>query len=161
MGPHYAGCYGCGPEQPHGLRLAVTVGEGVSVTARLTLTDDHQGAPGLAHGGVIAAAFDEALGALLWVLRQPAVTGRLTTSYLLPVPVGAVLHLGAECTGVSGRKIFAAGDARLGGPTGPLAARAEALFIAVPIEHFTSHGRAEAWDGVAMVDRFAESSYNP
>lgn len=158
MGPHYADCFGCGPDQPHGLHLAVTVGDGVSVTAELTIGPAHQGAPGLAHGGVISAAFDEALGALLWVLRRPAVTGRLETTYLRPVPVGTTLHIAAECTGVSGRRIYTRAVARVGETSGRIAARAEALFIEVPLEHFTRHGRP---DVDVRVDRFAESSYNP
>ena len=158
MGPHYTHCFGCGPEQPHGLHLAVIVGDGVSVTASLTITDDHQGAPGLAHGGVIAAAFDEALGSVLWVLRQPAVTGRLETSYVRPVPVGARLHIAAECTGVQRRKILTRAEARLDAPDGPVAARAAATYITVGLEHFLRYGRPEPQAGV---DRFRESSYNP
>jgi acyl-coenzyme A thioesterase PaaI-like protein len=154
MGPHYESCFGCGPAQPHGLHLQTTLGEGVSVTAQLTVTESHQGAPGLAHGGVIAAALDETLGALLWVVRQPGVTGRLSTSYHRPVPVGSTLHLVAECTGVDGRKIYAKAIGRLDAPDGPLAARAEAIFIAVPLDHFTPYAPAAA----LRLDRF---EYNP
>ena len=163
MGPHYARCFGCGPEQPHGLQLQVTVGEGVTVEARLTVAEAHQGAPGLAHGGVIAAAFDEALGALLWVVRQPAVTARLTTTYRHPLPVGESLHIVATCTGISRRLIRTTARGWIGQADGTLAAEAEALFAVVPLEHFTTFGRASEWDAdsVRLHDRFGESSYNP
>lgn len=67
----------------------------------------------------------------------------LETDYRLPVPVGSRLHLAAECTGVDGRKIWARGEARLGGPDGPLALTAAALFVAVPLEHFGEHGHPD------------------
>ena len=88
LGQHYARCYGCGDEQEHGLHLKTTIGEEHTVYARFTVTDAHQGAPGLAHGGLLACEFDEALGATIGhLLRQPAVTGRLETDFVRPVPV--------------------------------------------------------------------------
>jgi acyl-coenzyme A thioesterase PaaI-like protein len=162
LAPHYARCFACGDAQPHGLQLAVTVGEGVSISARFTVTDDHQGAPGLAHGGVLATAFDEAMGALLWLIRTPGVTGRLETTYTRPVPVGSTLHIAARCTGIDGRKIYADGQGRLDAPDGPLAVRASALFIAVPLEHFIRHGRWSPEEpGLQRLAERFESGYNP
>lgn len=135
--PHYRDCFGCGDRHPTGLHLTVTVADGVAVDAEFTVTKDHQGAPGLAHGGLLASAFDEALGYLLGVLRQPAVTGRLEVDYLRPVPVGSTLVIHAQCTGVSGRKIYTRAVGRIDGRD---AVRATGLFIAVPIEHFARHG---------------------
>lgn len=140
IGSHYAQCFGCGDAQPDGLHLSAVAGTGVRVSAEFTVAAAHQGAPGLAHGGVLAAAFDEALGMLLWLLAKPAVTRRLETDFLRPVPVGATLHIEAWCTGVDGRKIYSQAEGRLGGPQGQLAVRAAALFVSVPLEHFTAHG---------------------
>ncbi|GAB2602066.1 PaaI family thioesterase [Streptomyces capparidis] len=150
LGAHYEQCFGCGGEQPHGLRLVARAGEGVSVTAEFTVASGHQGAPGLAHGGVLAAALDETLGSLNWLLRVIAVTGRLETDFLRPVPVGTVLHLTARCLAVHGRKIYATAEGRAGGPGGPVAVRADAVFVEVPVKHFTEHGRAE--DVQAVID---------
>jgi acyl-coenzyme A thioesterase PaaI-like protein len=143
LGPHYAHCFGCGDHQPSGLHLRVFAAEGVAVTAQFEVTEAHQGAPGLAHGGLLACAFDEALGAVNWLLRVPAVTGRLETDYLKPVPVGSVVHITARCVGVAGRKVYLRAEGRIGGPDGELAARAAALFIQVGLAHFTTHGRSE------------------
>lgn len=148
---HYDQCFGCGAGQPHGLRLAARAGEGVSVTAEFTVQPAHQGAPGLAHGGVLATALDEALGSLHWLLRVNAVTARLETDFLRPVPVGATLHLRAECAAVAGRKIYSAATGRIGGPDGPMVIRARALFLEVEPAHFTKHGRPEEVDA-AMTD---------
>ncbi|MGW0927889.1 PaaI family thioesterase [Streptomyces sp. NPDC002644] len=143
VGSHYANCFGCGSGQPHGLHLAARAGEGVDLTAEFTVRPEHQGAPGLAHGGVLASALDEALGALTWLLRTIAVTGRLETDYLRPVPVGSVLHIDAEVTARAGRKIYATAEGRLDGPDGPVAVRADALFVEVKVDHFIENGREE------------------
>nr|WP_202448842.1 PaaI family thioesterase [Streptomyces sp. SID2999] len=143
LGAHYEHCFGCGPGQPHGLHLEARAGDGVSLTAEFTVQPAHQGAPGLAHGGVLATALDETLGSLNWLLRTIAVTGRLETDFVAPVPVGTVLHLEAEVTAVAGRKIYSRATGRIGGPEGPVAVRAEALFIEVKVDHFTEHGREQ------------------
>lgn len=140
---HYRSCFGCGADHPTGLHLQATAGEGCTVRAELVVGEHHQGAPGLAHGGVIAAAFDEALGAVTWLLRIPAVTGHLGTSFRAPVPVGSTLVIDSECYAVAGRKIYSRAVGRLGASDGPVVVEAAAVFIAVPIEHFSSNGRPE------------------
>ncbi|GJF31938.1 thioesterase [Kitasatospora sp. NE20-6] len=143
LDPHYDLCFGCGPDHPQGLRLTAVAGEGLTVDSRFTVREVHQGAPGLAHGGVLTTAMDEALGTLSWLLHAPAVTGRLETDFVRPVPVDADLHIHARVTGVHGRKVYSAAEGRIGGPDGPVAVRAQALFVQVKLEHFTTHGRPE------------------
>ncbi len=140
---HYGRCFGCGNAHPTGLHMLVLAGEGVTARAELTVSEHHQGAPGLAHGGLLTAAFDEALGSLNWLLRTPAVTARLATDFLRPVPVGSDLFIAAEVVAVAGRKIYTRAEGRLGAPDGPLAVTAEALFVSVGLEHFATHGRPE------------------
>jgi acyl-CoA hydrolase len=71
------------------------------------------------------------------------VTGRLETDFERPVPVGTTLYLAAEVTAVAGRKIYSTATGRVGGPEGPVAVRADALFIEVKVDHFVDHGRQE------------------
>jgi len=152
LGPHYHSCFGCGDRQADGLGMRVVAEEGVRVTAEFLVRDAHQGAPGLAHGGVLAAAFDEALGAALWLLRRPAVTARLETDFVRPVPVGSLVRIAVECVGVSGRKIYCRAEARV---ADVVVGRAAALFVMVPLAHFTAHAPA------AFVDAANETSYHP
>jgi acyl-coenzyme A thioesterase PaaI-like protein len=126
--------------------MHVTAGEGLTVHGRFTVTDHHQGAPGLAHGGLVALAMDEVLGGLGWLLRTPMVTGRLQVEYVRPVPVGSELALHAQLDAVDGRRIFSQARAHAGSMDGALLARAFAVFVAVPLEHFRTHGRAEEID---------------
>lgn len=144
---HYAECFGCGDERPGGLRMATMVGDSYVIQSRFTVTREHQGAPGLAHGGLLACAFDEALGAAVGqLLRKPAVTGRLETDFRKPVPVGSTLFISAHVDGKAGRKVYASAEGRLDAEDGPLALRARALFVVVDFDHFTKHGDADALD---------------
>jgi acyl-coenzyme A thioesterase PaaI-like protein len=135
---HYAGCYACGSLEG-GLRLRFRTGEDLTLTSTFRVERRHQGAPGLAHGGVLAAVFDEVLGALQVYFREPAVTANLSVDYRTPVPVGTVLHVRARVDAREGRKLLMSGTARLDAPDGPLAAAATALYLVVDEQHFTRH----------------------
>lgn len=140
---HHSDCFGCG-DGPGGLRLRFADpgpdGAGrPTVTGELTVDGAHQGAPGLAHGGTLAATMDELFGALQHHLDDVYVTGELTTRYRAPVPVGRILHLHARIDRRDGRKLFVSGEGRLDAPDGPIAVTATALFLAVPLSHFVTH----------------------
>ncbi|MFM1968369.1 MAG: hypothetical protein RL590_1226 [Actinomycetota bacterium] len=139
LGSHNQDCYGCGASHPAGLHLIAYSGEGMTINAKFTVTELHQGAPGLAHGGLLSCAFDEALGKLMWLVRQPAVTGKLETLFVAPVPVGTTLFINAEIVGQEGRKIYCRAEGRLGSNDGAVAVEAAAIFIVVPMEHFINN----------------------
>jgi hypothetical protein len=52
---------------------------------------------------------------------------------------------------VAGRKIYSSAVGRIGSPDGPVAVRADAVFIRVKVEHFTKNGRPDEVK-VAMTD---------
>jgi hypothetical protein len=138
---HFAGCFGCGDESPNGLGLRFTVDDGLALHGQFHVTEAHQGAPGLAHGGVLTAALDETLGTLNVLTFTPAVTGRLETDFMRPMPVEHTLYLSAWIDGMDGRKIYSSGMGRLDEEDGPEVVRVRGLFIAVGLEHFEKHGR--------------------
>lgn len=140
---HYRWCVGCGADHPAGLHLRVVAGEGMTMASTLEVGDYHQGAPGLAHGGVIATAMDEAMGALNRLLLVPVVTVHLEVDYVRPVPVGSTLHIRTEIVGQVGRKVYTSARGCLDADEGPVAVQAAALFLQVPLEHFVEHGSAE------------------
>lgn len=134
---HYVECFGCG-DVDGGLHMASTMGENRVLHSQFTVTAAHQGAPGLAHGGILAAAFDEALGAAVGnLVQRPAVTGKLETDFVRPVPVGSTLLITTRVDGVAGRKLYVSAEGRLDAEDGPVAVRARALFVEVGFEHFT------------------------
>jgi len=133
---HFGHCFGCGELHPTGLHLVAHAGDGANLTAEFTVTENHQGAPGLAHGGLLSLGMDEALGKLMWLLRAPAVTARLETDFLSPIPMGSTIHISARITGQVSRKVYCEAEGRLNSVDGEIAVRAAALFVIVPMNHF-------------------------
>jgi acyl-coenzyme A thioesterase PaaI-like protein len=146
---HFGHCFGCGELHPTGLHLVAHAGAGADLTAEFTVTENHQGAPGLAHGGLLSLAFDEALGKLMWLIRAPAVTARLETDFLKPVPMGTTIHITARITGQVNRKVYTAAEGRLGGADGEIAIKAAALFVVVPMSHFLENAPKEYLEHIA------------
>jgi acyl-coenzyme A thioesterase PaaI-like protein len=77
-----------------GLTNEAVVGEFRTETA-LVCPRDHEGGPGVAHGGWTASAMDEALGHLALLCGQMTVTATLTVDFLRPVPIERPLKLTA------------------------------------------------------------------
>jgi acyl-coenzyme A thioesterase PaaI-like protein len=151
---HFAHCFGCGEKHPTGLHLVAHVGNAMDITAEFVVSENHQGAPGLAHGGLLSLAFDEALGKLMWLLRAPAVTARLETDFLKPVPMGSKLFITAEITGQVSRKVYCSAIGRLNSPDGEIAVRAAALCVIVPMSHFLQNAPAEYLEVIAKTPEF-------
>ena len=114
--------------------------------AYLAFGHQHQAAPGLVHGGLVAAALDEACGLLVTWYRFPSVTGRLFVNYRRPVAINTELLLRAEVEYEHGRRTHIRGRLVDGDD---VLAEAKVAFVHVPLEHFlaTPEGRAaaEAW----------------
>ena len=146
---HFGHCFGCGELHPTGLHLVAHAGAGADLTEEFTVTENHQGAPGVAHGGLLSLAFDEALGKLMWLIRAPAVTARLETDFLKPVPMGTTIHITARITGQVNRKVYTAAEGRLGGADGEIAVKAAALFVVVPMSHFLENAPKEYLEHIA------------
>jgi acyl-coenzyme A thioesterase PaaI-like protein len=89
---------------------------------------DHQGPPGYAHGGVIAAALDEAMALLLRANGTYALTGRLEVELLAPAPVGAFLEVEADVERVEARRLELAAQAS---GEGGVVAKARGVFVEV------------------------------
>ena len=160
---HFAHCFGCGEKHPTGLHLVAHVGNEMNITGEFVVSENHQGAPGLAHGGLLSLAFDEALGKLMWLLRAPAVTARLETDFLKPVPMGSKLFISAEITGQVSRKVYCSAVGRLNSPDGEIAVRAAALFVIVPMSHFLQNAPAEYLEAIAKTPEvlaFVDPNFN-
>jgi acyl-coenzyme A thioesterase PaaI-like protein len=142
--PHHdPACWGCG-DNPTGIHLAPPAAEGLEeYEAYFHFDERHQGGPGLAHGGMVAAALDEACGLLATWYRFPTVTARIFVRYRRPVPINTELLVRAELESSHGRRIRVRAALTDGGE--PLA-EARGAFLHVPLEHFlaTPEGRAAA-----------------
>ena len=116
-----------GGSNPTGVELAVRY-EGDEVVADVVLRRAFEGAPGRAHGGIVAAAFDDVTGFVIGVMHEPAFTGELTVRYLAPVPVDEPLVMRARLDGRERRKLFISADAHAGEK---LVATCRAIYITV------------------------------
>lgn len=140
---HQPACRGCGDVEGS-LRIASWVDDdGRGVLSRFDVGPAHQGAPGILHGGLLIAAFDESMGSAHSLFERPAVTARLETDFRAPVPVGRTTWLRSRVDAIEGRKLFVSSTAHLDDPDGPVAGTACALFLEVGEEHFLRHGRPE------------------
>jgi acyl-coenzyme A thioesterase PaaI-like protein len=108
---HHDLCFGCGQANLFGLQLEVEPGPGGGVEGRFFVKQDHQGPPGFAHGGVIAAALDEAMALLLHGQGTFAMTGRLEVDLLAPAPVGAFVSVRAALVEGRERKLVLQAEA--------------------------------------------------
>jgi acyl-coenzyme A thioesterase PaaI-like protein len=102
---HGPACYGCGPDNPAGFGLAAVAAPGGGVRAELTFDDRFLGAPGLAHGGAIAAVLDDLFGMVLIRELLPAVTVDLQVRYGRPIHLGVPTVLTGELVERDGRDV--------------------------------------------------------
>lgn len=106
------GCFACGADNQHGLRLRIEFGEG-QASCRLTLAPHFQGWHDIAHGGVVCAILDEVMGyAVTGTLGQGLTTG-LEAKFRKPVPLGQELEARGWVTKREGRRAQAVGEIRL------------------------------------------------
>jgi acyl-coenzyme A thioesterase PaaI-like protein len=72
-------CYVCGPENPGGLRVSFAADGPHGSRALYTARPEHEGWPGLLHGGVTFALMDEALGWAVYFQGLFGVTAKRST----------------------------------------------------------------------------------
>jgi len=98
------------------------------VVAEVVLRRAFEGAPGRAHGGMVAAVFDDVTGFIIGRVGQPAFTGELTVRFVAPVPVDEVLEVRARLDGRERRKLFISAEATA---AGTVVATCHAIYITV------------------------------
>lgn len=118
----HADCHLCGDLGP--LRFALS-GPG-QVSADFTGRHQHQGYPGLIHGGIISSLLDAAMTHCLFSLGHQALTAELQVRFLAPAPLQTPLRLTGRLLNRR-RQLFQL-EAELCHGTHPLA-RASAKFL--------------------------------
>jgi acyl-coenzyme A thioesterase PaaI-like protein len=134
---HHANCFGCGTENPASLGLRFEV-EGARVTTPVRFDRRHEGAPGIAHGGAVAAALDDTLGTLPIAIGKVAVTASLTVEFRAPALLDHDYVGEAWVERLDGRKIHLRGELREGER---LIAEGRGLFLEVDRTHFEAGGQ--------------------
>jgi acyl-coenzyme A thioesterase PaaI-like protein len=126
------------PITGHANPMAPPAALAVDVEARVIRGEVHfgaafEGAPGIVHGGFVAAVLDEALGMACIFSGTQGMTGELTTRFAHHTPVATPLRVEARLVSVDGRKIHTEGEIY----HGDLAvAEGRGLFVAVDTAKF-------------------------
>lgn len=106
---------------------------------------DHIGFPGVAHGGLIAAVFDDIMGRLAVLRRRWLVTARMEVRYRSAAPVGVPLRFEAWEMRHRRRAMHAQARALL--PDGAVVAEADATYL--PLTRELEQRMVEEWPGFA------------
>lgn len=116
-----------GDHNPMSYGLNIHLDDGTA-RATMTLGRAFEGAPGRAHGGMVAAAFDEVMGLIAPSLGTAAFTAWLKVDYLAPCPLHEELTFTASLSERDGRKITVSATAT--DAAGETFATAQGLFVA-------------------------------
>ncbi|GAA2329495.1 PaaI family thioesterase [Streptomyces violaceusniger] len=129
-------CGGCAPHDACRLGVEIADARDDAVRFEVVCPPFWHGGPGVAHGGWIAAVFDDALNVVALRIEPRLVTKSLTVSYLRPVPVGRPVEVSARIDRHAGRQWEVSAEMTLA-DTALATARAE-LRTRRPL-HFAHH----------------------
>ena len=132
--PHTSGCLVCGPKNALGLKLNLFVDPATgTVHVDFSPSAQHIGFEGVAHGGMLATVFDEAMvWAATWNLRTFCYCGEMSVRFRRPARVGEQLHLEAKVE-LSRPKLVQA-VATLRTPDHNIVAAASGKYVPMPVE---------------------------
>ncbi len=116
-----------GSTNPMGLNASLWR-DGDVACMQVTLGKAFEGAPGRAHGGVVAALLDEVMGLMNVIHGAMAFTVQLDITYLAPTPVGEPIVARAWLSRQDNRKQFVEATLHAGEL---VVASAKALFISI------------------------------
>jgi acyl-coenzyme A thioesterase PaaI-like protein len=123
-----------GQANPVAPPLSLSFEEG-RIVATVRFGSAYEGPPGCVHGGWIAAAFDEVLGAAQSLSGSGGMTAYLKIDYRSPTPLHEELRFEGELDRTEGRKIFTVGRLYHGDT---LCAEAQALFVSIDFATFAA-----------------------
>jgi uncharacterized protein (TIGR00369 family) len=108
--PSSAMCFGCGRDNPIGLHIEFFADGENRVHADFTPRTEHQGFPGVLHGGMISTLLDEVIGRTAIANDFWCVTAELTVRFLKPVPIGEPVHVMGEIVKQDARVLRGRGE---------------------------------------------------
>ncbi len=129
----YQRCFVCGQRNSFGLKLVFRQEEG-SIVADFQPREEHQGFPGVLHGGIVAAVLDETLGRTSLLSTHPewTMTGKLEVRYRRYVPFGPLLRVRATLESARRRMLQARGVLTLAHDESTILAEATGIFLPLP-----------------------------
>lgn len=131
-------CFVCGPENPIGLHLTFRLEDGACVS-EFTPGENHQGYPGVIHGGMLYSALDDVMANWLYLRGARAYTARCEIRYRNPAREGETLLLVGRQTARKRRLVEMEGTATRASD-GEVVASATATFVVIDEQEFAGVG---------------------
>lgn len=130
--PNSHQCFVCGLKNPYGLKLAFYDNGKDEVRCEYTISEEYQGYPGIAHGGIVAAILDEVVGRTSMIDDHMhfMMTAKIEIKYRQPVPLNTPLSITGRRIRDRGRIAQAQGEIRL--PDGEIAVEANLTLVDLP-----------------------------
>ncbi len=124
-------CFGCGSRNPYGLRL-VFEPDGQQVRTTFKPQPEHEGFPGVLHGGITFTLMDEAMGWATYAQGIMAFSGKVETRFRKTISTDTALQVMGELMKDRGRTLQMRAEIR--SEDGDLLADAEGVFVRMPEE---------------------------
>ena len=121
-------CFGCGQNNPIGLKLSFRC-DGNNVVTEFTPQKHHQGWPGVVHGGIIASVLDEALSYAAHFAGLNCLTAKMEVKLKCPAYVDEPLFITSSIARNS-RKLIET-KARVSLPDGTLIAEGKGVHYVI------------------------------
>jgi acyl-coenzyme A thioesterase PaaI-like protein len=129
---HHDLCFGCGVANLFGLQMELERQPDGAVAGRFFVKQDHQGPPGNAHSGVIAAALDEAMSLAVEAEGIYALTARLEVDLKAPLPLGTFVRAEARIVERGEGRLVLRAELSVDGHDGQRVAEGKAIFVERP-----------------------------
>jgi acyl-coenzyme A thioesterase PaaI-like protein len=103
---HVPYCFGCSPNNPHGLKINFTIKDNI-VIGEFTSQTYHMGPPDGVHGGIIATLIDESISFFgRGVLKEDVRTMRVEIVFRNQAPIGERMWVEAHLQEEKSRKLI-------------------------------------------------------
>ena len=136
-------CFVCGRANSIGLHMHFYTESDGCVVADYVPREEHQGYPGVMHGGLLTTMLDELIGRTAIAGDLWCMTAKLELRFRKPVPIGEPLKLKGEITKKTGRLLEGRGEIRLA--DGSLAVEAHGTYLRIPDAQIEQYKAALEW----------------
>ena len=131
--PYGQGCFVCGRDNPHGLKVDFYVKDN-KVCVDLLFERSYQSYTDTTHGGILSSILDEAMGWAAYTFSDITsflFTRDLDVSYKRNAPIGEMLYLSTEFVGIE-KNMFYKATGKIVDGNGKLITTSKGIYVPTP-----------------------------